>query len=251
MIYLLLDLGNTRLKWFIEEDGDLINCGAIANNELMQTEWLGVDAWGLADLVFACSVSDVRFLDRVKSHLVSRGLRLDYVAESEACGGGVVNAYSDYKKLGVDRWLALLAAKAKSDEAFCVIDCGSAVTMDFVGSDGAHHGGYIMPGLRLLSASLQSSTFQIGSAFQESLLLLAPGKSTAACVSGGVAWYIKSIDFALSAWMQQKSLQRVNVYLTGGDASIVRTALSMESIMCPRLVVEGLMLQALRRTSES
>lgn len=250
MACLLIDSGNTRLKWSLETAGRIIASGFVNNADLLQSGWVGEEAWRVATQVYACSVAGSKVLGRIEGSLTSMGLRFDYLAESEAAGGGVVNAYEDFRKLGLDRWLAILAGKASSERAFCVLDCGSAITMDFVGKDGVHHGGYIIPGVKLLSEVLLSSTARIDSGFSAELLTFSPGKNTGECVSAGVGWMLKSLELAISAWKERYELDTVDVFLTGGDADLVQKALSMRCIVNQRMVFEGLVLQASRLAGE-
>src|SRR5690606_2659551 len=62
-------------------------------------------------------------------------------------GFGVINAYAAPERLGADRWLALIAARRIEPGAVCVVDCGTAITIDVMHADGVHLGGLIMPGL--------------------------------------------------------------------------------------------------------
>lgn len=81
--------------------------------------------------------------------------------DSEAAG--VRNGYDEPGTLGADRWLALLAAyELHPDSGACVADCGSALTVDFVTAAGEHLGGYIAPGLAILSAALETALVDVG-----------------------------------------------------------------------------------------
>ncbi len=71
---------------------------------------------------------------------------------------GVTIRYSDPSRLGVDRWLAMLAAHAASTKACLVVDCGTALTIDKLTASGEHCGGYIIPGLALMRRSLEENT---------------------------------------------------------------------------------------------
>ena len=73
--------------------------------------------------------------------------RFSPVRRDSACG--LRNGYRDPAQLGVDRWLAMCAAWQQFPGSLCVVDAGTAVTIDVVAADGAHSGGLILPGVCL------------------------------------------------------------------------------------------------------
>jgi len=73
----------------------------------------------------------------------------------------VHNGYEDPHQMGADRWVAMLAAYTKYQKAVCVIDCGTAVTLDIVSAQGQHLGGLIMPGLDMMQNALYMGTRRI------------------------------------------------------------------------------------------
>lgn len=81
------------------------------------------------------------------------------VAQAQAYG--VRCAYDTPAQLGADRWAALVAARVHVDGSSCVIDCGTAMTIDVLTADGRHAGGLIVPGLEMMRHGLTSSTGQI------------------------------------------------------------------------------------------
>jgi len=111
--------------------------------------------------VLVGSVLGDEFARKLASWSISRlGLNPKFAVSEPFCNG-VVNGYQQPEKLGVDRWLAILAARAKTSSAFVVVDSGSAITVDLVTSQGEHLGGYIAPGLRLLREALETKTSAI------------------------------------------------------------------------------------------
>jgi type III pantothenate kinase len=158
---------------------------------------------------------------------------------------GVRCAYADPSRLGVDRWIAVLAAHRLAPGAACVIDAGTAVTFDAVDASGRHLGGLILPGPRLLAAALDRSTSDIGAtpapgARPSGLDLL--GKSTDTAVGNGAMLALTgALERAIAA--VDGSLEgRAKVYLTGGDADALRAWLESEVDLRRDLVLEGLAL---------
>jgi len=154
---------------------------------------------------------------------------------------GVTTAYSDPARLGVDRWLAVVAAWNKYRDNLCVIDCGSAVTVDLVSADGQHNGGYIIPGSYMMQQSLLNSTGQITltSAYSFSGR---PGQSTEECVYNGTTCAVAAfIEYIVQSVNETSSLRYQNV-ITGGGAGAIMDLLKIEYRHDPGLVIEGLRL---------
>jgi type III pantothenate kinase len=156
-----LDCGNTRIKWRLREGARITHRGAFPTSEGLD----GVISSELANepigRVLIGSVLD----DDFRKKLVAWSLGYFQInpefAVSEPHCQGVTNGYQQPEKLGVDRWLAVLAAKSKTAGACIVVDCGSAITVDLVTAQGEHLGGYIAPGLRLMRESLGNNTSAI------------------------------------------------------------------------------------------
>ena len=196
-------------------------------------------------LIIVANVAGDTIEARLKELLRARaGITPELVAV-RAEEHGVRCAYADPSRLGVDRWIAVLAAHHHAPGAACVVDAGTAATFDAVDAGGQHLGGLIMPGPRLLAAALDRNTSDIGAtlAVEETprgLDLL--GKTTDAGVGHG-SWLAvaAAIDRAV-ATVETALGERPTVYLTGGDASMLRGWLETEVEMRADLVLEGLAL---------
>lgn len=155
---------------------------------------------------------------------------------------GLSNGYRDPASLGVDRWLAMLAAWHARREACCVADCGSAVTIDAIDADGRHLGGLIIPGMRLMHDALRR-----GTAIPETSLVAGEsffGRDTAGAVASGIAQAIAgAIERAVAA-ASAVGRQRPRLMVTGGDGPAIAEALSATCEIRPALVLEGLALVA-------
>lgn len=154
---------------------------------------------------------------------------------------GVVNGYRDPLRLGLDRWLAILAAHDMCRGACLVIDLGTAITVDLVAASGAHLGGYIAPGTALLRGQLLTHTRRIQYDAAEAALALSdlsPGRSTAEAVERGCLVMVRS--YVSSQITSAKGVlgEDFAVYVTGGDAAL---AADLRSVRCvPDLVFRGL-----------
>ena len=59
---------------------------------------------------------------------------------------GVRNGYKKPSQLGDDRWCAVVGGHNIIKKPFMVVDCGSAISIDFVNFNARHEGGYILSG---------------------------------------------------------------------------------------------------------
>jgi len=154
---------------------------------------------------------------------------------------GVTNSYSVPSRMGVDRWLAMLAAFHDASGGVCVVDCGSALTLDLVAADGHHLGGYITPGLRLIEKSILVNTERAYLNERISFSSLEPGRSTEQAVNNGLLlMLVGTIERALEQFTALE--EHFNIYLTGGDAELIAGMLSVGVILEQDLVLDGLRL---------
>ena len=155
---------------------------------------------------------------------------------------GVRNGYEDYQRLGLDRWLAILAAHRLSQKACLVLDLGTAVTSDFVAADGEHLGGFICPGVPLMRNQLRTHTRRIrydDDAAERALHALVPGRSTVEAVERGCSLMLRGfvqtqLEIAGEYWGDS-----FDVFLTGGDSGSVAQMLPAARVM-PDLIFVGL-----------
>lgn len=237
-----LDCGNSWIKWRVTR---LDNASVIFSGVEVGGEQLLSALMELSGL----QLSRARIVSvRNKAETQELICRLEQtfnievvVAEAVASLAGVSNGYSEPALLGVDRWLAILAAYRLAAEACLVIDVGTAVTSDFVGLDGRHLGGYICPGLRLMSDKLSANTHGIpclGSGIG-GIELLVPGRSTAEAVGRGGLLMLRGFVEGQVQLAARLFGSKFQVFLTGGDAALVGE-LSVGVRLVPDLVFIGL-----------
>lgn len=162
------------------------------------------------------------------------------VAVNKMCG--VINGYTKPEALGVDRWLAMAAAYNKFKTAICVIDCGTAVTVDVVNADGVHQGGLIMPGLQLMRESLFSNTSKIVSAKGE---LVELAKNTQDAVESG-CYQLLASGLDSICQKQLAAVSDLRIVMTGGDGEYISRKMQVNTVFIAMLVLDGLLLAATR-----
>ena len=230
MSALLIDWGHTRIKWRylgVSRASAEIDELAAALRACSQV-WLSAVDKARLDMVRALSAAPVR------------------LAQSSASFGAVRNGYRDPEQLGVDRWLALIAAHSSwPDQDLFVLDAGSALTLDLLESKGFHLGGYIVAG-RARYYRAVGGVASLSSAAQVAGGRGAVGNGypadTATALGAG-------FERALGAWLESewRSFDTdAVVVLSGGDADWLQALLPVGANLQlrPHLVLDGLELYA-------
>lgn len=230
------DLGNSSIKWRVVENG----C-RIARGFFLHGHDLPEDLASKMGAALECQVSSVAN-DGATQDLLRRLRRLGVTrlvnAESQREQLGLVSAYADPATMGVDRWLAMLGAWHQSRKALLVVDAGSAVTIDVVLSDGRHEGGFIIPGRRLMLASLQKGTSRVLFGPGDDPVAK-PGVDTQSCVARGLSWLWRGLATQIQLTAAEHGIDAV--WVTGGDARHLKAA-GLEGTYIDDLVLDGLAL---------
>lgn len=210
---LWLDIGNTRLKYWITENDQVLEHAAELHLQSPADLLLGlIQHFRHQNLsqVGISSVLDTENNQRIQMILDILEIPIIF-AQVHANYAGLRCGYDVPSQLGIDRWLQVLAI-SKPDQNFCVIGCGTALTIDLV--EGLQHlGGYILPNLYLQRDSLIQNTKGIkipDSAFDN----LKPGHNTVDAVHHGI---LLGLISTIDQIMQQSPKHLI---LTGGDAEI-------------------------------
>lgn len=245
MSVLLMDVGNFRVKWGVLDDGDIRRTGHISQEKIRE-EGLTVLTTKLprhVDAVRACNVAGTSFGTRL-SGVIGMHCNADvHFARSERRGWGVTNRYRQPRRLGVDRWVAMIGAWAETQCSCLIVDAGTAVTLDAIDDDGNHLGGQIIPGVETMLHSLSAATSDIplvkGQPKQSAGDLKMFGRNTASAVREGAQNAIAgAVDRAYRTL--QSNGYEPTIILTGGGASRILNALDEASLHRPNLVLHGL-----------
>lgn len=166
---LLLDIGNTRIKWAVLQGSTLGEQRAQAHAGWDKTRFRQstLDSAGMIRRVVVANVGGERIAQIAQDAVQETcGFAPEFVRTAPAAAG-VRNAYVDHRKLGVDRWMSLIAAHALEQGACCVVNVGTAMTIDGIDAQGRHLGGVIVPGPDLMMSSLMRNTSDIAAHAQE------------------------------------------------------------------------------------
>ena len=232
MPWLLIDVGNTAIKWRLANAKVLLDAGNSVSDVSSLCEAVEAERWGVAGLA---SVADDAADAELIAALTASGARAVHRATAQSTCLGLVSSYAEPERMGVDRWLAMLAAHARTEGALCVIDAGTAVTVDLVSAEGVHEGGYILPGADLMRRALSNETDRIHINALESPTVT-PGSNTQACVTAG-SWraVMGAVEVTMAAYPAHRPL------LTGGSAGTLRD-FGLGATVTADLVMEGLRL---------
>jgi type III pantothenate kinase len=235
---LLLDLGNTRLKWAIEGDGRWFAQGAAAWSEdlaLLGSTWQALPVPATA---FGASVVDAAREQAVAMQVHARfGLDITWLrTPASACG--VRNAYPEPQRLGVDRFLAMVAAHAAGAGNCVLVGVGTALTLDALTAAGQHLGGLIAPGPRLMQQALLGATAQVRPRSEGVLVDAADNTSDA--VASGCWQAAAALVERFVARMAPRFGEAPSVRLDGGDAAGLAPLLDLPASMVEHGVLHGL-----------
>ncbi len=232
MTTLLLDVGNSRVKWAMS-DGKTLREGGSASHGGDPASALLQAALPPANAVWICHVMGPDHESTIAAAIRRRFGYTAHVARTAAQFDGLQVAYEDPQRLGVDRWLCMLALWKRSRSASCVVSAGTALTFDAVDASGRHLGGVIAPGLTAMqSAVLGTTRFAVDAVSEHYDDAL--GRDTESCVRQGALHAAAGLIERLGA--RHEGMRAI----TGGDAERLLPLLSGPWQLQPQLVLEGL-----------
>lgn len=230
---LLIDVGNTRLKWACVEAGEWRAQGALPTAEVAglaevlashDPAWVGV-----------CCVAGAAVRAAIEAMLAGRSAH--WLAPVRA-GHGISNRYARPDSLGADRYAALIACLRRGDAPCVVLGAGTAVTVDALTGDGEFLGGMILPGVVLMRRALAGGTAGVPEA---------PGhwhefpRATGDAVTTGVITAVTGAAEAMRRRLGSRLGRTVPVIVTGGDAALLADHLAAPATIVSNLVLEGLL----------
>jgi type III pantothenate kinase len=243
-VILLIDAGNSRLKWGLHARG------RFETGTPMVYDGTGLEAsleHALGGIepparTLLCSVAPPTMQRRLTRWLRNRWHQpVAYVVPGRR-GGGVRNAYPEPETLGADRWAALIGARVLGRGATCIVDAGTAVTIDFLAPGGDHGGGLIVPGVELARTNLNQRTGRIGMTVdgRDASPGLEMARNTRDAVRTGTRYQLVAFLDRVMRDLATTCGGEVHGVLTGGDAESLLPQLQAPFEYRPHLVLEGL-----------
>lgn len=249
---LLIDAGNTRIKWAVPEDVEVA--------PHTSPRWLHMDSVSHADIqhlsfawkplsihrILISNVAGAGIKEKLSQMLEQSfpGIDVIWFSSSAYCAG-LQNQYKNPQQLGCDRFASAIAAHyLYPQRALIVATCGTATTIDAVTADGQFTGGMILPGLKLMAESLARNTAQLPQV-AESIQVNQPfaDNTDQAIVSGCIHAQAGAISLACRAQEKQFAVSPVCL-ISGGAAPYLLPHLDYTAVHIPNLVLTGLFVVA-------
>jgi type III pantothenate kinase len=232
---LLIDAGNTRVKWALADDdaplGQWLDAGAVAHAELdrLPASWQNR---GITRAIVS-NVAGAGMRGQLAQMLPAAAI--EWFASVPQLAG-VRNGYRNPSQLGCDRFAAAIGARAlEPGKALVVATCGTATTIDALSADGVFLGGMILPGLGLMAASLARNTAQLPH--------IAPGGANPAGFADNTDDAILSGCLSAQAGAIERAVGLLGAdlcILSGGAAPYIAPALAAPHRMIDNIVLVGL-----------
>jgi type III pantothenate kinase len=241
---LVIDVGNTRLKWAWLTSTGLSDQQAVVHRDAKPGMWTTAlfDSGPRPSRVLVSNVAGADMAGRL-----SKLSKKKFKIEAEFITAvpeyhGLVNGYLDPKLLGADRWLALIGAWTQARSALCVVDVGTAVKVDSVDASGHHLGGLIVPGIHMMREALMSKTSDIARAAEHSTPSLAGilANNTIGAVSRGAVFALAGVADRAAEVVEQSTGVKPKLFVTGGDAGMITGTMRARGEIVPDLVLRGL-----------
>lgn len=229
---LLLDAGNTRLKWAVVEDRVWHAQGSAAYSDL--SGLTRVLEPGLS--CYIASVARGRHEAQINA-LLAPGAIAPVWLGVEARFLDLRNGYANPQQLGVDRWMGLIAARQRSRGATLVVSVGTAMTVDALSADGLFAGGLIVPGVVLMQQALQQGVARVAEVAGS---WQAFPRTTADAVQSGIVAALCGAVQAQCMRLAELQTETPHCIVTGGDAACLLPHLAVSAEHVPALVLEGI-----------
>jgi type III pantothenate kinase len=236
---LTIDIGNTQIKWALWNGGHITAaaCTAYSKQEPDKAFAVWQDIRPEELVMVACVAGDAL------EHALRRWMQTHWSVEprflrSTAQLKGVTNAYVDPARYGVDRWAALIAAHSLYSDPVCIIDAGTAITVDLMDAEGRHMGGRILPGLRMMREALLKGTEGIQQTDGKSPDF---ADNTADAVSSGTLHMLMAALSEICDSASRYLGSNMKIIITGGMSEQIMSMCGMpEMLYEPDLVLIGL-----------
>ena len=236
---LTIDVGNTHIKWALWRDDRIDGSGSFSYSKQNPAE--AFEALETLDpqgrIIVAC-VGGLGVERALESWAQGRWSVRPEFLRSTARLAGVTSAYADPAQLGVDRWAAMLGARSRYRGPLCIIDAGTAVTVDLLDAGGRHQGGRILPGLRMMRDALIRGAAGIGEADGTAVAF---ADNTADAVSSGTLHMLQAALLEICKSARRRLGDDMKIIITGGLSAQILSLPGMPVMQHePDLVLAGL-----------
>lgn len=232
---LLIDAGNTRIKWRIITPASPhpVAENACSHN---QTEHLAAIFTTYPDIrrIIGTNVAGTSIRDTINQLSSAYALTPEWIIAAPQ-HNRLHNLYANPAQLGSDRWAALIGAHSLHTHACLVVTAGTATTIDLINDSGTFLGGLILPGIELMKRALSVNTAQLS--LLEGEFCTTPRNTADAIHSGCLFAQAGAIE---KMFGQIAHLPHALCLLSGGAASTFSHLLSIPFRQVNNLVLDGL-----------
>jgi len=229
---LCVDSGNSRIKWGLHDGAAWRETAAVDHAESAKMAELPQRLPMPARVMMSNVAGEAARLAIRQALAPWLAVMREVVATATA--GGVTNLYENPVRLGVDRWCALIGARALTAAPCVVVMAGTATTVDTLAGDGSFLGGLILPGLDLMRRSLARDTAALPLAAGK--YAVHPRTTDDAITSGCIEAQVGAIERACSRLGAE-----AHCLLSGGAAGVIGEHLGVPHALVANLVLEGLL----------
>ncbi len=245
---LLIDAGNTRIKWAVPSADIAMNTREDRWVHLGQVTHADIDrldvVWKRLPIkrVVVANVAGKVVREKLQAVLMrvfGAGLAIEWFV-STAVRAGVHNRYKNPAQLGCDRFATLIGVRALfPDQALIVATCGTATTVDTLTAEGEFIGGMILPGLGMMATSLAVNTAQLPK-IEAIHQVVSPfaDNTIDAIVSGCIAAQVGAIERVIA--IHQTTYGAAQCIVAGGAASILVPYFTQPYVLMDNVVLTGL-----------
>ncbi len=241
MNILAIDIGNTRIKWGLHQDGGWLRQGWVSTAEAgaLTAEFAALPP---ADRIVISNVAGAAAGARVTAALPRAAQPPEWIVATAAqCG--VTSGYANPAALGADRWAALIGAWQMLRGACVVANVGTTMTVDALNAEGAFLGGFIVPGRELMRDALARDTANL--AAREGVFSFFPDNTGDAIASGAVNALAGAVE-RMVRYVAESAGVEPPVLLSGGGAALIAARINAQVTVVDNLVLEGLLQIALQ-----
>ncbi|MFI4889223.1 MAG: type III pantothenate kinase [Steroidobacterales bacterium] len=241
---LVIDVGNTRLKWAWLGSSGLSDQQAVVHRHVKPDIWTATlfdPAQQPSRILISNVAGDTMGKLLMRLGTQKFGIRPEFITASHQYQQ-LTNAYLDPNLLGADRWLAIIGAWTRVHTALCVVDAGTAVKVDSVDANGQHLGGLIVPGIHMMREALLKGTTDIARAVEQSTPSMAGilANNTIGAVSRGAVFALAGLADRAAEMVEQGTGIKPKLFITGGDAGMITGTMRSRGEIVPDLVLQGL-----------
>lgn len=240
---LFVDVGNSRIKWSVCKD-DILTPQQSFNYQIHSLSEDLSQAWFSLEIpwqgIYISNVAGQQ-VAKILTQWVQNcwGMNASFI-KSTRTECGIKNGYKKPEDLGIDRWLALIGARDSYAGLLCVVDCGTAVTIDVLSASNQHVGGIIMPSTTTMQKSLtkHAHALHVEAKKQDSLPILAT--TTQECIQAGTVYpVVAMIEYVMQK--AEKQGGKPTLIVTGGGISALLPLFERPYEHVPELVLQGLL----------